>query len=156
LKEELTVPKIYTLDALRDVYPNSWEGYPYEEMVIETHGGDGYRYPRSPNHETLEHIATRARSAVKIIVNAYRDKKIGVVSHGDLLSALHWMLTHPYTAPLITDQYDDMKNNFFLQKGQAYECTINPSLQLVGEGRFITVQEVNQSLEEFRKTPEKQ
>ena len=151
LQKELGVTFFYTEEDLKDVYPNSWEGFPFDEYLL--HGGDGYSHPRTAYQESLEHIVKRGRHVIEKIIQKNEGHTIGIVSHGDLLSALHWALKFKDIIPM---GYKEMIKSFYLQKGQAYHIVVNSSFQIVGNGRFITVAEVHQSTEDFRNsTPQK-
>ena len=148
LQDILGVP-FYSVSNLRDIDPNSWEGYPLNEL--DQFEGDVYSHPRSANQETLEHLVKRAKKALEAIVSDNPGKRIGIISHGDLLSAIVWILKHQETP----SSYKEMKNNFYLNKGQAYECVVDEGLRMRGNGRFINVSELNEGIEGFRHLPAK-
>lgn len=144
IQQTLLIPRIIQINDLRDVDPNSWEGLPIEEYGFIK--GDIYSHPKSSNQETLSHLIERAKNALKTIFQS-EFNLIGVVSHGDLLSAIGWVLKGPSRLP---EDYSEMKINFYPQKGEAIECLVDPFLRLIGERRLITVNEVNQSREKYR------
>jgi len=144
LKKSLQTPKVFIVDDLHDVYPNSWIGCPIEEY--KTVEGDIYNNPQPQEQETLEHLLMRAKRGIEYIAKTGNFNSIGIVSHGDLLSGIDWVLRTPDILP----SYIEMKNRFYLQKGQVAVYTIDPSLRLVDEVRLITVPEVQQSVEVYR------
>ncbi len=146
LRSILAIPQIIEIPQLRDVDPNSWIGHTIEDYAAIQ--GDIYSHPQSDKQESLPHLLSRARQALGIIAGS-EFHSMGVVSHGDLLSCFDWILKSPDTFP----SYLEMKNRFYLQKGQVAEYTIDPNLRLVDEVRLITVDEVNKSLEGYRSLP---
>ncbi|MBI4226213.1 histidine phosphatase family protein [Candidatus Roizmanbacteria bacterium] len=143
LLAKLHVPVFITLKDLMDVNKNSWVGQPLEDYAKI--GGDIYSHPLSADQETLQHLLQRAQRALRIIgISDY--ESIGVVSHGDLLSGVDWMLKTPEEVPT----YTKMKNRFYLQKGQVAEYTLGKRLRIEGQVRLITVDEVQLSRELFR------
>lgn len=144
LLEELSIPKLIIVNDLHDVHPNSWTGRPLEEYAkIE---GDIYSHALSQDQETLEQLLIRAKRALELVMGTENFSSVGVISHGDLLSGADWVLRTPDRVP----SYIEMKNNFYLQKGQVAEYKIDPSLRIVDEVRLVTVPEVLQSIEGWR------
>ncbi len=149
LVDELKIPNVIEIDGLKDVFPNSAEGKPFDELIAI--GADIYAHPLGPTQEPLSHVIERAQATIQSILTEGQQKNyrsVGVVSHGDLICAIDWTLKH--TVP--PSSYSEMKNQFYLQKGEACAYDIDNNLQLRGEGRIITVEEVKQSTEAFRRS----
>lgn len=147
LSDVLAIPHIYEVESLQDVFPSSAVGKILDE-VAKT-GGDIYSHPLGNEQETLNHLVERARRAIEFIVTDGEAKKyttVGIVSHGDLLSALDWSLKHPAPPRL----YEEMKNAFYLQKAEACEYIIDSDIRLIREGKIISIDEVKLSIEGFR------
>lgn len=138
---------IYTVDNLKEGFPNSAEGKTYEEL--EAIGGDIYAHPFNSNQETLEHLVQRSKSAVEYI---FQDAKghgyntIAIVGHGDSLCALDWSIKHTD----LPTTYAEMRDSYYPQKGQALEYNFNSNLKLEGKGRIITTEAAKQTIEGFR------
>lgn len=140
----LQVNKMVILPDLSDVNPNSWIGCPLQECIDQTRG-DIYSHPKSADQETLEHLIMRARRGIKQVFNE-KSTINGVVSHGDLISAMMWGIVKPDEHPT----YERMRDNFYLQKGQVAQFKVDNDLRLVGEVSFIAVSEVALSAENYR------
>ncbi len=146
LKKELGIPSFKLVNDLRDVDPNSGQGHTFDELAVL--GGDVYAHPFSNEQETLDHLVQRAKFAADYIISdsaQSNSDSICIVSHGDLISALVWGLSHTENP----SNYALMKKNFYLQKGEAELFKIENGT-IKNEGRRITVEEVNQSIEIFR------
>lgn len=147
LKETLHFESVIPILDLRDVHPNSGEGQPAKELAKR--GGDVYASPFSDKQETLVQISQRARKTIRKILKDAQDSKfktIGVVSHGDLISAIDWGLKHEENPT----SYEELKSSFYLQKAEACHYVFDRDLHLVGEGRVISIPEVQLSAEGFR------
>lgn len=139
---------IYVVDDLKEVFPNSAEGHTYDELE-ERGGGDIYANPFSPNQESLDHLVERERKALEFILSDAREKGytfVGIVGHGDPLCALDWSLKHADNPT----SYGEMRDSYYPQKAQAKEYIINSDLRLEGEGRIITTEAAEQTIEGFR------
>lgn len=145
ISQQLSIPTTRVIQDLRDVDNPDWIGIPLEEYGKL--GGDIYANPKSPRQETLGQLVERAKRAITEILGPSPHHTIGIVSHGDLLSALVWFLKFPDMPP---SSYLEMKTNSYLKKGEAYQCKIDNSVRLVKEGRLITVEGVNRSIEKWR------
>lgn len=144
LQQELAIHENIIIDDLSDVHPNSWVGKPLVEYgKIE---GDIYGHPQSSEQETLNHLLMRAKKGLEQIVARDDFNSVGIVSHGDLISGIDWILRTPDRVPT----YIEMKNRFYLQKGQVAEYTLDPSLKILDEVKLLTIPEVKQSLEGYR------
>lgn len=148
LAKELKVSNIFEIERLKDLYPNSADGRLYAEL--EAVGGDIFAHPLGGRpQETLEHLVERARSTIQSIIAEAVTRNytsIGLVSHGDTLSALDWVLKHSDNPAF----YAQMRDAFYLQKAEACEYTLDEQLRLIGEGRIITTGAVKESVEGFR------
>ena len=143
----LSISKTYVIDGLKDDFPNSAEGKPYKE--IERIGGDIYAHPFSEEQESLDHLVGRARATGGFILSNAREHRynsVGIVGHGDPLCALAWSIKHEDTP----SSYDEMKNEYYPQKGEACEYTLDEQFRLVSGGRIITSEAVKQTIEGFR------
>ncbi len=138
---------IHVVDGLKEGFPNSAEGHTYEEL--EAIGGDIYAHPFSKDQETLDHLVQRSRKAIKFILRDARERgynTIANVGHGDPLCALDWSIKHT-DFPTV---YAEMRDSYYPQKAQALEYKFNSDLGLDGEGRIITTEAANQTIEGFR------
>lgn len=147
LCHNLLWPSPTVTENLQDVHNPDWIGIPLEDYGKI--GGDIYRDPKSPNQESLTQLTQRAKSALNEILDKIINKdsaSIVLVSHGDLLSALHWGLIHTTAPPT----YKVMKDNFYLLKGGAYQVVLDEQKRLVGKGKHILIQEVEQTRETWR------
>lgn len=146
LAEGKSIP-INVIDGLKEVNPLRAEGKTYEEL--EKIGGDIYAHPFSENQETLDHLVDRSRAAIEFILADAKKrgyKSVGIVGHGDPLCALDWSIRHEG----YPSSYTEMKKEFYPQKGQAHEYTIDSDLRIIGEGRIITTEAAKQTFESFR------
>lgn len=146
IQEELSIAEMHIIDGLRDVDNPDWIGIPLEEYGKT--GGDIYAHSTSDRQETLEKLINRGKEAIRKILEIAGDRTVGIVSHGDSTSALVWALTHPEGS--FPTSYNEMKENFYLKKGEGWEFEIDESIRLRGEGKFITVEEVHASIETWR------
>lgn len=145
LADMRSVP-VYVIDGLKENFPNSAEGRTYEEL--EKIGGDIYANPFGEDQESLDHLVERTREALEEILSdteKHGYKSIGMVSHGDPLSALDWSINH--SGP--PSSYDEMRDAFYIQQAEVCEYT-DPSLGLSNEGRIIRIKEVELGTEGFR------
>lgn len=135
----------YTIPDLRDIDPYSWLWEPIEDYAAI--GGDIYAHPKPGKpQETLREHVLQAERALKLIYDLAKlqgHETIAIVSHGDRLSALKWLLTHD-TLP---ESYAEMKTNFYPLKGEAVAYTIEPTLKTHGEGTVYRVPEVHLGIE---------
>lgn len=153
LAEVRSVSQIRIVDGLKEVFPNSAEGKPYAD--VEKIGGDIYAHPFSKNQESLIDLVERERAAIRFILSDARERGyqcVGIISHGDPLCALDWSLKYS-TFP---SSYAEMRDAFYLQKGQAVEYIIGQNLRLESEGRIITTESVNRTVEGFRNHSQKE
>ncbi len=146
---------------LRDVYAPNWDGISKEEFIRLTNG-DIYSFaPQTPeqsfyikDQESIADIITRQRR-MQYAFNLRKGSRIGIVGHGDQLSALHWAMSHDEGE--LPEGYWQMKELFYLEKAEAHLLTLDPSLRIVGEGRRIRIPEVDASIEGWRnQRPEKE
>lgn len=147
LADELSIPQTHIIDGLKEVFPLSAEGKTYEEL--EKIGGDIYGHPFNENQETLDHLVDRSRTAIEFILADAKKRgyeSVGIVGHGDPLCALDWSIRHEG----YPSSYAEMKKEFYPQKGQAHEYTIDSDLRIIGEGRIITTEAAKQTFESFR------
>ncbi len=149
LADVLSIPNKFTMDGLKEVFPNSAEGKTYDEL--EAMGGDIYAHPLGEDQESLDHLVERSREAMEFIVKDARERgyrSVGIVGHGDPLCALQWTMRHEG----FPASYNDMKNGFYPQKGQAYEYSFSDEepFRLTGEGRTITTEAAVSTMEGFR------
>lgn len=148
LAEELGVPKLHKVEGLKDVFPNSANGKPWENLEII--GGDIYVHPMDGKpQETLTHLIERAGRTCSLILSQSRasgEETIALISHGDTLSALDWSLKH--TTP--PTSYREMAQAFYLQKGEAWKYIFDKNLRFIGEGGLIAPDAAKESTESFR------
>lgn len=150
LASVLGVTDIHVIEGLGETDPNSAEGKTYDELAER--GGDIYAHPFGPQ-ESLVHLVDRARSTAEAILDDAKKRgfeSVGIVGHGDPLCALDWTLRHQ-NPPL---SYDEMKNGFYPQKGEAYVYPISDEVpfRINGERRIIVTEAATQTLEGFRNT----
>lgn len=148
LAEEMHILDIQSIEDLKDV-TNGWEGHTYDEL--EKVGGDIYTHPLSDEPESLNHEVDRLRLTLEYILADAQEKgyeSIGIIGHGDPLCALVWSLRHEGTP----DDYIEMRNEYYPQKGQAKEFLFNSNSKLESEGRMITPEAAKQTIEGFRNT----
>ncbi len=135
-------------DGLKDIFPSSADGKRLDEL--EAIGGNIYAFPLDDDpQESLDHLVERVRSTTQVVLSeaaARNYSSVGLVSHGDTLSAIDWVLRHTASPT----SYDEMKNDFYLQKAEACGYTLDEQSRLLSEGRIIRVGLVSQSLEAFR------
>lgn len=142
LVDVVSIANKFTVDKLKEVFPNSAEGKTFEEW--EAIRGDVFAHPLGKDQESLEHLFKRTKEAIKsILVDAKKRgyKSIGIVGHGDPLCVLSWILKHKD----LPSSYYEMKNEYYPQKGQAYIYSISS-----GKGRIITTEAAIQTFETFR------
>lgn len=136
------------MEELKDIYPNSAKGQPEEEVALLA--GAIFAHPLAGRpQESLDHLVTRVRATMKLILKEAKVKKytaIGIISHGDTLSAIDWVLKHSINPAF----YGEMRNAFYLQKAEACAYTLDDQFRLVGEGVIISVEAVKESIEGFR------
>lgn len=149
LADVLSISETHVIDGLKDDFPNSAEGRTYEEL--ERIGGDIYTHPFSKEQESLDQLVGRARAAIEFILSdasKHRYNSVGIVGHGDPLCAVAWSIKYK-DSPL---SYDEMKKEYYPQKGEACEYTISDDklFRLVGEGRIITTEAAKRTIESFR------
>lgn len=132
-----------------DLLPYVYQGYSVDMFMSATNGGNIYDSSVNPNQETLQEFVGRARRFLKENLSGVEGINIAV-SHGDLISALDWALTHEGQP----DNYEIMKNSRYLEKGQAIDYEIGGDFQLLEQPKLITVEGVSQSVESFRKSKE--
>lgn len=78
---------------LREIQVHEHEGKRWEE-IFQLMGGNVARVDkRHGNAETLREVAVRVREAVDFYLNAFPNKSILFVSHGDPLLAFEWLLS---------------------------------------------------------------
>lgn len=141
---EFGVPILSDYD-LRDVDAPGWQGVTIEELA--SLGGDIYAIPRrSEDQEDLEQLVTRARNVLSGIVQGREGMNIGVVSHGDLLGAMNWVLTREG----VPSSYKEMVTNKYLDKAQAIVYQVEGNLTTHGEGRLIVIEESQSTKEGYR------
>lgn len=147
LKRELQVPKLYKVDGLKDIFPNSANGKLWADL--EAIGGDIYKTPMGDGpQETLEDLTKRARitySWIRYNAESNDEKTVAVISHGDTLSAGDWSLRHS----LSPNSYREMEQAFYLQRGEAWKYIFDQNLVLAG-GELITTDAAKVSTEGFR------
>lgn len=149
LRGVLPVANNFTVDGLKETFPNSAEGKTYDEL--EAMGGDIYAHPFSADQESLDHLIGRTREAMEFILADARERGygfVGIVGHGDPLCALQWTMKNEGFPAF----YDEMKKGFYPQKGQAYEYSFSDEepFRLTGEGRIITTEAAISTMEGFR------
>lgn len=150
----LSIAHIHVVDGLKEVFPNSAEGKTYDEL--EERGGDIYAHPFNGEQESLDHLVERSKGALDFIFSDAKRRgynSVGIVGHGDPLCALDWALKNSD----IPSSYDEMRKEFYPQKGVAYFYPISDDepFRVVGEGRIITTEAAAQSIEGFR-NPERE
>lgn len=131
-------------EQLKDAHTPGWIGRSMDDLAKI--GGDHYQSLLTEDQETLSGLVRRARIALEEVLKGRISQSIGVVSHGDLISALGWVMDREDEP----DSYADMKNYFYLEKAQACRCKIDERAKRVGEREFITVEEVEESIESWR------
>lgn len=140
---------ISTDHNLRDVDCMGWIGVTMDELASV--GGDIYALPpRSEDQESLTQVVARARNVLSKIATNREGMTVGVVSHGDLLSAMNWVLTKKG----IPSTYGEMVANRYLDKAQAIVYQVEGDLRTIGEGRLIITEESRTTVEGFRSNPE--
>lgn len=138
------VPR-FTLNDLRDVDPNSWVGQSIEDY--QNIFGDVYSHPiPGLPHESLDQVGRRMHGSLLqahriALRNGYN--RIGIVSHGDPLSSLHYMLFHG-KPPL---DYLKMKEKFYPRKGDAVLLNVDHELRPTKKRRVIRVESVKRGVE---------
>ena len=138
-------PLTFVKSILKDVYAPGWEGVTMDEL--KEAGGDIYAIPpRSEDQETLEQLVKRAREALEEMTYDYIDSKIVAVSHGDLLSAMNWVLMREG----VPTSYKEMVENRYLEKGEAVRLEVDNELKLRGEGVSIAPERTLLTRENFR------
>jgi broad specificity phosphatase PhoE len=147
LRTQLLIPKIIIIKDINDVSPLSWLGYPLDDYFKIR--GDGYSQPKSSNQESLEHMVKRSEKAIKEIIKDKSFNVVGIVSHGDIISSIDWVLDKPNTLP---KSYFDLQNHFYPSKGDVIEYLINGENNKVERKRIIRVEKVKKSFELFRGT----
>lgn len=143
LREGTGVP-LQIEEELRDTNIPGWIGRPMDDLAEI--GGDLYKSPLTDDQDTLGTLISRARSVLKKIFDGKRDQSIGIVSHGDLLSALAWALDRDDEPP----SYKDLKDHFYLEKAQACRIEVDEKIRRVGERELITIEGVEGSAEAWR------
>lgn len=152
LSAELSIPNTYIVDDLKEIFPNSAEGKAYEEL--RKIRGDVFTHPFGPDQESLDHLIRRTREAIEYILQDAKQRGhslLGIVSHGDPLSAMDWSINNT-RAP---EDHDEMQDAFYLQQAEACEY-VDPNLGVKNEGRIIRVEEVDLSEEGFRDSRRKE
>ena len=149
LAETMGIQNSFIINDLREVDPCSAVGITYADL--EKIGGDIYAHPYDQTQETLEHIVKRAGDAMHQILADSKNKgfsSIGIVSHGDTLSAFSWNLKHTE----LPSSYGEMRDSYYPQKAQAAEYLISDTepFELVAEGRIITTEASQITVEGFR------
>lgn len=146
---------IYVVNELKEGFPDRDLGKTYEDL--EAIGGDIYAHPFSEEQESLDNLVKRSRTAIEFILLDAKERgydSIAIVGHGDPLCALDWSIRHAEDDPI---SYDEMKNSYYPQKAQAKEYIINDeNLRLEREGRLITTEAANQTIEGFRNSSGKE
>jgi len=142
-KLSLQVPLVLTKE-LRDVDNFGWRGKTIKEYTV--FAGDIYSHRLDRKDETLRQLSKRAINIFKKIMKT-KHRSLAIFSHGDFLSALVWTLEHKDFPP----NYQEMKKNFYLEKGQAVQYKIDESLKIVKRVKIITVENVKKSIEYWRK-----
>jgi 2,3-bisphosphoglycerate-dependent phosphoglycerate mutase len=146
--KEFGVP-IRTNRNLRDVDCQGWVGVTMDELASV--GGDIYALPpRSKDQESLPQVVERARDVLSEIVVGKEGMTVGIVSHGDLLSAMNWVLMREGT-PF---SYGEMVANRYIEKAQAISYQVEGSLRPIREGRLIITAESRATVEGFRNNPD--
>ncbi len=144
----LNIHKVSEIDGLKDVFPNSANGKPWEDL--EKIGGDIYAYPLDDDpQESLNQLVDRSRRTIRDIIAEVREKNfqsIAYVSHGDTISAIDWALRNSENPTF----YGEMKRAFYLQKAEAFGYTLDASMRLSAEGKIITLEAAKESIEGFR------
>lgn len=145
---------IYVVNELKEGFPDSDLGKTYEDL--EAIGGDIYAHPFSPEQESLDNLVKRSRTALEFILQDAKERSydsIVIVGHGDPLCALDWVLKHEDQP----SSYAEMKDSYYPQKGQAKEYIINDeNLKIESEGRLITTEASQVTVEGFRNSPTKE
>ena len=145
---------IYEVDGLKEGFPNSAEGHTYDEL--EQIGGDIYAHPFGEDQETLDHLVGRSKEALEFILHDAKERgydAVGIVGHGDPLCALDWSIKHTKQPA----NYAEMRDSYYPQKAQAKEYIINDeNLKLESEGRLITTEASQATVEAFRNSAGKE
>ena len=81
-----------------------------------------------PTMESPEKIGHRMLTVMKKILKNYCGKTVFVVSHGDPIIFLLWLLTHPNSA---INPVSLIKKNFLIQKGQAWKVVLNEKMKVI-------------------------
>lgn len=135
---------IITDKRLMDVHAPGWVGTSVEEL--SDLGGNIYSLPpRSDDQESLENLIARSKEVIDSLNEENEGKVIGVVSHGDIISAMNWVVTREG----MPSSYPEMSKHFYLDKGQAFVCALEEG-KMIGEGRRFTSEYADSTREGFR------
>lgn len=151
--QQLTTP-IYVVNELREGFPDSAFGKTYDDL--EEIGGDIYAHPFNSDQESLDDLVNRSREALRFILQDAKEcgySKVAIIGHGDPLCALDWALKHEGQP----NSYAEMKVSYYPQKAQAKEYIINnENLRFEREGRLITTEASQATVEGFRNSSVKE
>jgi len=136
LQEDLGIADLETVRDLREVDPNESDGHTLDEL--NSVGSDVYAHPFGPTQETLEHLIDRERVAFEHIQSVAKRNGFGaiaIVSHGDPLCALYWVLRNDG----IPNSYAQMQKDYYPKKGEALEF-IYENGAIKGEAKRIATE----------------
>lgn len=145
---------IYVVNQLKEGFPDSAFGKTYDDL--EEIGGDIYAHPFNSDQELLDDLVNRSREALRFILQDAKEcgyTTVAIVGHGDPLCALDWVLKHEGQPR----SYAEMEESYYPQKAQAKEYIVgDESLRLEAEGRLITTEASQVTVEGFRNSPAKE
>lgn len=116
------------------------------EYAKLTDGGDSYSHQIFKKQESLIDICSRAIEIFEEIIKTEKKSCLAIVSHGDFLSALIWMIEQKTP----TSDYRKINNYFYIAKGQAVEYYIDGNLTSAKRLRTITIPDVLKTIEKWR------
>jgi broad specificity phosphatase PhoE len=121
LSQEMGVIAIEEDDRLRDTH-SKWQGVLAEKFMAEFTSGKTFDDPRTL--ETLEDLGKRMKTAYDEIILRYKEKRIGIISHGDPIRALWFRLIDPQG---VYPPYLDLTKMVSLGPAQAVRLQTNHS-----------------------------
>lgn len=119
---------VFKDDRLLEIYSKGFEGRSLESIV---NMGDVYAHP--PEGVIVESpiaVISRLKSLIFEVLNQFKGRSIGLVSHGDPLAFVNWDLTQK---GMSLPEFTELIGEKYLEKGTCWKLTFDKDNKFLQE-----------------------